>query len=182
MDLWAVFRKSVFESIWNLLILVCITKSVKVWLFQHILHWMVLKFNLWSKSPCSEMILKSGSSEMILRSGRNMTRSPSQWSLSVQCQYLGSSWSLLAEWLLNWKENNYNIFVYFKSSCGVVIFFKTPSYGCGFMSWYAEVYYFLYIYFFLLIYKKSRIRETPTLSTNADSRTDTNLKRLRDLS
>ena len=30
--------------------------------------------------------------------------------------------------------------------------------------------------------KKSRIRETPTLSTDADSRTDTNLKRLRDLS
>ena len=28
--------------------------------------------------------------------------------------------------------------------------------------------------------KKSRIRETPTLSTDADSRTDTNLKRLRD--
>ena len=33
-----------------------------------------------------------------------------------------------------------------------------------------------------LITKKSRIRETPTLSTNADSRTDTNLKKLRDLS
>ena len=30
--------------------------------------------------------------------------------------------------------------------------------------------------------KKSRIRETPTLSTNADCRTNTNLKRLRDLS
>ena len=30
--------------------------------------------------------------------------------------------------------------------------------------------------------KKSRIRETPTLSTDADSRTDTNLKRLHDLS
>ena len=30
--------------------------------------------------------------------------------------------------------------------------------------------------------KKSRIRETPTLSTDADSRTDTNLKRSRDLS
>ena len=30
--------------------------------------------------------------------------------------------------------------------------------------------------------QKSRIRETPTLSTNADSRTDTNLKRLHDLS
>ena len=30
--------------------------------------------------------------------------------------------------------------------------------------------------------KKSRTRETPTLSTDADSRTDTNLKRLRDLS
>ena len=30
--------------------------------------------------------------------------------------------------------------------------------------------------------KNSRIRETPTLSTDADSRTDTNLKRLRDLS
>ena len=30
--------------------------------------------------------------------------------------------------------------------------------------------------------KKSRIRETPTLSTDADSRTDTNMKRLRDLS
>ena len=29
--------------------------------------------------------------------------------------------------------------------------------------------------------KKSRIRETPTLSTDAESRTDTNLKRLRDL-
>ena len=29
---------------------------------------------------------------------------------------------------------------------------------------------------------KSRIRETPTLSTDADSRTDTNLKRSRDLS
>ena len=28
--------------------------------------------------------------------------------------------------------------------------------------------------------KKSRIRETPTLSTDADSRTDTNLKRLRE--
>ena len=33
-----------------------------------------------------------------------------------------------------------------------------------------------------LITKKSRIRETPTLSTDADSRTDTNLKKLRDLS
>ena len=32
------------------------------------------------------------------------------------------------------------------------------------------------------IINKSRIRETPTLSTDADSRTDTNLKRLRDLS
>jgi hypothetical protein len=31
-------------------------------------------------------------------------------------------------------------------------------------------------------YKKSRIRETPTLSTDAHSRTDTNLKRLHDLS
>ena len=30
--------------------------------------------------------------------------------------------------------------------------------------------------------KKSRIRETPTLSTDADSRTATNLNRLRDLS
>ena len=30
--------------------------------------------------------------------------------------------------------------------------------------------------------KKSRIRETPTLSTDADSRTNTNSKRLRDLS
>ena len=30
--------------------------------------------------------------------------------------------------------------------------------------------------------KKSRIWETPILSTDADSRTDTNLKRLRDLS
>ena len=30
--------------------------------------------------------------------------------------------------------------------------------------------------------KKSHIRETPTLSTNADSRSDKNLKRLRDLS
>ena len=30
--------------------------------------------------------------------------------------------------------------------------------------------------------EKFRIRETPTLSTDADSRTDTNLKRLRDLS
>ena len=30
--------------------------------------------------------------------------------------------------------------------------------------------------------KKSRIRETPTLSTDADSRTNTNWKRLRDLS
>ena len=30
--------------------------------------------------------------------------------------------------------------------------------------------------------RKSRIRETPTLSTNADSRTDTNLKRSLDLS
>ena len=30
--------------------------------------------------------------------------------------------------------------------------------------------------------KKSRPRETPTLSTDADSKTDTNLKRLRDLS
>ena len=32
----------------------------------------------------------------------------------------------------------------------------------------------------LKAYKKSRIRETPTLSTDADSRTDTNLKRLHD--
>ena len=32
------------------------------------------------------------------------------------------------------------------------------------------------------ILKKSRIRETTTLSTDADSRTNTNLKRLRDLS
>ena len=30
--------------------------------------------------------------------------------------------------------------------------------------------------------KKSRIRETPIILTDADSRTDTNLKRLRDLS
>ena len=30
-------------------------------------------------------------------------------------------------------------------------------------------------------FKKSRIRETPTLSTNMDSRTNTNLERLRDL-
>ena len=30
--------------------------------------------------------------------------------------------------------------------------------------------------------KKSRIWETPTLSPDADSRTDTNLKRLRDVS
>ena len=30
--------------------------------------------------------------------------------------------------------------------------------------------------------KKYRIRETPTLSTDADRRTDTNLKRLSDLS
>ena len=30
--------------------------------------------------------------------------------------------------------------------------------------------------------EKSRIRETPTLSTDAYSRTDTNLKKLRDLS
>ena len=30
-------------------------------------------------------------------------------------------------------------------------------------------------------YKKSRIRETPTLWTDAASRTDTNLKRLRDI-
>ena len=30
--------------------------------------------------------------------------------------------------------------------------------------------------------EKSRIRETPTLSTDADSRTNTNLKKLRDLS
>ena len=30
--------------------------------------------------------------------------------------------------------------------------------------------------------KKSRIRETPTLSTDADSRTNSNLKRLRDVS
>ena len=30
-----------------------------------------------------------------------------------------------------------------------------------------------------VIYEKSRIRETPTLSTDADSRTDTNLKRKR---
>ena len=30
--------------------------------------------------------------------------------------------------------------------------------------------------------KKYRIRETPTLLTDADSRTDSNLKRLRDLS
>ena len=28
--------------------------------------------------------------------------------------------------------------------------------------------------------EKSRVRETPTLSTDADSRTDTNFKRLRD--
>ena len=33
-----------------------------------------------------------------------------------------------------------------------------------------------------LYLKKSRIRETPTLSTDADSRTDTILERLRDLS
>ena len=33
-----------------------------------------------------------------------------------------------------------------------------------------------------LYLKKPRIRETPTLSTDADSRTNTNLKRLRDLS
>ena len=31
-------------------------------------------------------------------------------------------------------------------------------------------------------FEKSRIQETPTLSTDADSRNDTNLKRLRDLS
>ena len=35
---------------------------------------------------------------------------------------------------------------------------------------------------FIFNMEKSRIRETPTLSTDADSRTDTNLKRLRDLS
>ena len=34
----------------------------------------------------------------------------------------------------------------------------------------------------LLSSKKSRIRETPTLSTAVDSKTDTNLKRLRNLS
>ena len=33
-----------------------------------------------------------------------------------------------------------------------------------------------------IVLQKSRIRETPTLSTDADSRTDTNLKRSRDLS
>ena len=47
------------------------------------------------------------------------------------------------------------------------------------------------VWFYLLLYnsffvennrKKSRIRETPTLSLVADSRTDTNLKRLCDLS
>ena len=32
----------------------------------------------------------------------------------------------------------------------------------------------------LMFKQKSRMRETPTLSTDADSRTDTNLKRLRD--
>ena len=37
-----------------------------------------------------------------------------------------------------------------------------------------------YLVFFMFLEKKSRIRETPTLSTDADSRTDTNLKRLRD--
>ena len=34
----------------------------------------------------------------------------------------------------------------------------------------------------VIIKKKYRIRETPTLSTDADNRTDTNLKRLHDLS
>ena len=34
----------------------------------------------------------------------------------------------------------------------------------------------------VLLVKKSRIRETPTLLTDKDSRTDTNLKRSRDLS
>ena len=38
------------------------------------------------------------------------------------------------------------------------------------------------ITFFKVSVKKSHIRETPTLSTDADRRTDTNLKRLRDLS
>ena len=33
---------------------------------------------------------------------------------------------------------------------------------------------------FQSVLKKSRIRETPTLSTDADNRTDTNLKRLHD--
>ena len=33
-----------------------------------------------------------------------------------------------------------------------------------------------------MLLKKSRIRETPTLSTDADIRTNTNLKRLHDLS
>ena len=41
--------------------------------------------------------------------------------------------------------------------------------------------YFRY-WIFEVAHKKSRVRETPTLSTNADSRTNTNLKRLRDLS
>ena len=36
--------------------------------------------------------------------------------------------------------------------------------------------------FYDIITEKSRIRETPTLSTDADNRTDTNLKRLHDLS
>ena len=44
--------------------------------------------------------------------------------------------------------------------------------------------YLLWYYFFggKSDQKKSRIRETPTLSTDAGRRTDTNLKRLRDLS
>ena len=37
-------------------------------------------------------------------------------------------------------------------------------------------------FFVEMQFKKSRIRETSNLSTDADRRTDTNLKRLRDLS
>ena len=44
-----------------------------------------------------------------------------------------------------------------------------------------KLFHFMSYDIFKIVNKKSWIRETPTLSTDADSRIDTNLKRLRDL-
>ena len=45
-----------------------------------------------------------------------------------------------------------------------------------------DIFHFKKKYFGIHVIEKSRIRETPTLLTDADGRTDKNLKRLPDLS